>query len=65
MKTKYYVINVTGWNKMKWTEVDGPGPIKPDDFFNFPYEYWMDVTDPRGKYLSEYEDFIMSGGGWY
>jgi len=49
---------------MQWIE-QTDGPVKPDDFFDFPYTYWMDVADSRGKYLSEFEDFIMSGGGMY
>lgn len=50
--------------RMQWIE-QTDGPIKPDDFFDFPYSYWMDIVDPRGKYLQEFEDYRMSGGGVY
>lgn len=36
----------------------------PSDIDAF-HEYWMNVADPRGRYLAEREDFIMSGGGVY
>lgn len=29
------------------------------------HKYWMDVADPRGVYLSEYQDYLMSGGNYY
>ena len=32
-----------------------------DKWFN----YWMDVADPRGKYLQDLELHLMTGGGWY
>lgn len=29
------------------------------------HKYWMDVADPRGKYLQELELHWMTGGGYY
>lgn len=29
------------------------------------HAYWMDVADPRGKYLQDLELHLMTGGGWY
>ena len=36
----------------------------PEDIDAF-HKYWMDVADPRGKYLAEREDYLMSGGNYY
>ena len=35
--------------------------LESEEFYN----YWMDVADPRGKYLQELELHIMTGGGYY
>lgn len=29
------------------------------------FGYWMDVADPRGKYLQDLELHLMTGGGYY
>jgi hypothetical protein len=54
---------------MQFIEIADPGkgPINPDDFFDLDtfLNYWMDVADPRGTYLLSYQDYIMSGGGYY
>ena len=36
----------------------------PSDIDAF-HKYWMDVADPRGKYLAERQDYLMSGGNYY
>ncbi len=57
---------------MLWTKIEEPTivnelkDIKIDDFnIDRWHNYWMDVADPRGKYLQDLELYRMTGGGDY